>query len=319
MDSSTALVILVASDAILLLVGLILHIITIYMLSKLQHWRNQHIIMLNLSTCETVLILVRLATVPAFYHFNDPSDSLLYTIPSTVSLLGICMVYVGSMMIVTLDPLLMVIYKTRYLVCLTRRRLYVLIALSWSLGGTCFALSFIVNYETRARIAFVFIFPVISGMFLIFTASSYAIIFWKIRKIRGRRPQNTTSSSTSARSPRLKLPTLILTVFLLFIALPSIVSSAIKGQHSKISEAIVGVAYSVGLLCDGLIYLLCKSPIKCRILPRQHSHSHERRGHVYYSAFASVSQMILQLFTHYTNTVAHNQNMSQMKIKEAAL
>ena len=226
-------------DMVLLIQSMCFHTLGVYLLYKRKIRKNQHVILLHLSVSEFLISFFRFITLFYFYGNEDQDSVLAYQILRSITIQGLCVSYVIIMIVVTLDPLLMILLKVRYSTYLSKRRLFVILGTGWFLGAFNAIINFTRDYQTREKIAAKYTFPIISILFLSFAAVAYIIIYKTLRD--GQKAiQRTSVLQMKSRSIKIKVPALIILTFFLFVALPSGIQVAARSSFKKIHLALLG-------------------------------------------------------------------------------
>ena len=252
-------------DMVMLLLSMSFHALGVYLLLYRRKIRkNQHIILIHLSISEFLISFFRFLTMFYFYE-NEEQDLIIgYQVLRSITIQGLCVSYVFIMIVVTLDPLLIILLKVRYTTYLNKRRLYIILASCWFVGLLNVIINFTIDYETREKIAAKYTFPTISTLFLSFACVAYTIIYKTLRD--GQKLiQRTSVLQMKSRSIKIKVPALIMFTFFLFVALPSAIQVAAHTSFKKIHLAMLGVSYSTGFVLDALIYV-CLQPTTRQLL-----------------------------------------------------
>ena len=250
--------IVVTVDIVILLVAIGLHLFGVYLLQfKVRSKKNQNLILTHLSAIEILLPTFRLISVFYFFSYQNERKVLAYQILRTIILEGCCVTYVFILTVVTVDPLLIIFMNVKYNPSKAKRFISYALALCWFIGFVSTSVSFSVDYETREEFTAKYTFPAWCSFFLVFTVFSYVYIYVKLKNF-NQRP-GSIKNTCSRRAMKVRVPFLIVTMFFIFIALPSIFQFVYKKQLTKITYGLVGIAYAMGNAADALLYIFLQS------------------------------------------------------------
>lgn len=253
--SKTAFTLLVTMDMVLLLISICLHCFGVYLLLFRRKTRkNQHVILIHLSVSEILVSGFRTVTLVYFHQYEKQEELLVYQVLRTITIQGWCVSYVLIMIAVAVDPLLMIVLKTKYNRLVSRRRLNITLASCWVVGVLYGAVSFTQDYKTREEIAAKYTFPIICACFLLFAGGAYCVIYISVRK-GYKQMRRRTLTHTNNRTVKFRVPVLIILTFIVFVALPSGIQSAIKAEIEKSHLIALAILYSTAFVLDALIYL----------------------------------------------------------------
>lgn len=137
-----------------------------------------------------------------------------------------------------------------------------MLGVCWAVGCTYVLVSFAFSYTRREMLSKNYIFPILTSVFLIFSILSYVMIYKHIRdhnkkSLKKTLQVTTTRITVQQKRPSLKfrVPVLIILTFFLFIALPSVSQMLLRESLTKNLLLVHGLLYSLGFICDALIYL----------------------------------------------------------------
>lgn len=234
--SKTAFTLLVTMDMVLLLISICLHCFGVYLLLFRRKTRkNQHVILIHLSVSEILVSGFRTVTLVYFHQYEKQEELLVYQVLRTITIQGWCVSYVLIMIAVAVDPLLMIVLKTKYNRLVSRRRLNITLASCWVVGVLYGAVSFTQDYKTREEIAAKYTFPIICACFLLFAGGAYCVIYISVRK-GYKQMRRRTLTHTNNRTVKFRVPVLIILTFIVFVALPSGIVSNKSGNRKVASD-----------------------------------------------------------------------------------
>jgi len=261
--SSRILMTFAITDMTVQIISILLNTLGLYLVSKLKRPKNIHIILNHLSMSEIVIQVFRFVSAIYFFWYDDHEEYLGYQVTRTFTVLGLCVTYILIMSVVALDPLLIVILKTKYQTYITQRKVNKILALCWAVGVIHASTSFYFRYMDRENFAANYTFPSVTVLFVLFSATSYIVIYRAIKE----KTKNLTHGSVTTRNskPALKfrVPVLITLTFFLFCLTPSLVQSVIGIEGlSKIFMSGLGIWFSLGFIVDSLIYMFLHPIVK---------------------------------------------------------
>eukprot|EP00111_Clytia_hemisphaerica_P007136 TCONS_00020732-protein len=254
---------LVILDITLLIISSFLHIIGVFLMSKLKRPKNIHHILIQLSISEISIQVFRFASAIYVVRYDNYEEQLGYQVTRTLTVQGLCVSYVLIMIMVALDPLLIVVLKLNYQSFVTKQRTQLLLGLCWFIGLVYGGLNFVFTYKTREKISITFTFPIVTTLFIVFSVASYSMIYKAVRKqAKSIARVSVSNMKSNAPSLRFRVPVLITLTFFLFCLSPSIIQVIVGYQISKEFLLSLGISFNVGFVADALIYMLLHPMVK---------------------------------------------------------
>lgn len=258
-DETIAFVILIIVDILMIVVSICLHALGLFLMFKVkQRRKNLHTILIHLSLVEIVTQSCRFGSAVYFYIYNDNEEYLGYQVLRTLTIQGWCVTYVLVMIIIALDPLLIVTLKTSYNKYVHQKNLNIVLGVCWAFGVINGLVNFALPYLKREEIAKNFTFPIIAIVFLLSSILSYAMIYKHLQDHNNKNMARISVTSTATQKrPALKfrVPMLIVLTFFFFVAAPSAAQILVKNKLTKTVLLILGILFSIGFICDAMIYL----------------------------------------------------------------
>lgn len=244
--------------------AILVHLTGIYTIVKTRrHWKNQHLILLNLSVVSITFCLIQLPRTVYTYQIpitarNEPDRKLpIHYNRTNMAILSIQLEYILTIVIQTVDRLIAVTRPLRYHCFYTTRKCCNTIYLSW----LCSVLALIVTLSTYTQWN-----SMVAGMMLIavlmltylFVVASYIKMF---SCLKGR---NTRWSNEVKHT--LRVPLLIILIYTIFYIAPSTVYIFIvcKLKAYYLNGVYVPVL-TIGVMLDGIMYILYQGELKSMI------------------------------------------------------
>ena len=269
---STVYIVLVSFDITMIFLSLLLNLLGVYLLVQLRRPKNIHLVLTHLSIVEITVQAIRFVSIIYFFRYDDHETQLGYQITRTLTVQGFCVTYVLVMVVVALDPLLIVTLKLMYQRRVTRQKTNFLLTICWSVGLICGTGSFAFTYKERESISLKYTFPITTSLFLLFSLTSYAIIYRHVkygsRKNMNAKSLGSSTSSSTTMSIRttlkFRVPLLITSTFFLFCLTPSVVQMALRYACwlTKNMLLVIGICFSLGFIIDSLIYIFLHPMVK---------------------------------------------------------
>ena len=254
---------LVIVDITVHIISTLLNILGVYLMFKLKRPKNIHIILIHLSMSEIFIQLFRFASAIYFFVYDDHESYLGYQVTRTLTILGLCVTYILIMCVVALDPLLIVVLKTKYQTYITRKNIQIVLSLCWVVGVIHASVSFVFRYMKRESFSAKYTFPIVSVVFVSFSVTSYFVIYNSIKQQAKNLPRASVTTRNNRPTLKFRVPVLITLTFFLFCLTPSLLQSVIGVQNfSKPLFLVLGICFSLGLVVDSLIYMFLHPIVK---------------------------------------------------------
>ena len=241
----------------LLFLGVLLHSLGIYLLSKIKvAINNQNIILMHLSVFGIIS-----SSYLIVYNCNRLAGLGMdenFTVSAYLFGEGTYVIFYLIMILLTTDRLAMSLLLLKYQVIMTRKRMKIGLVLCWILGIVCGGLYAILRFRKIGISIHIFL----DGCFLILTVATYASILCKVHE-RRKLLRTNPNSHNSSHSQFYLVTCLIISSFTLFVGIPdiyrlSIPKFDIKSFYSNLSR----LAVSVNNIIDPCIYIFLQQSVR---------------------------------------------------------
>lgn len=182
------------------------------------------------------------------------------------------------MYLLTLDRFAEVYFNLKYPLYCTIRRLRYAMILLWSITGFWFIFLFVYmrkhGYDRIETFHYLYLYPVADSVFLTVSIITYSYIITLLNRVHATVPlvgiqmsSNTSKTNRTAkkRNNHLKLPTLLIISFFIFVEIPDVILFCMQHTNTNISTAVwmsCQISYAVGLIFDAVLYVLLSTSLR---------------------------------------------------------
>lgn len=244
-------------------VSIILHCIGFVLLYQTKYKSTfsqvQRFYLLNLSFFE-IIMACSLLTMSYF-----PFLSREYFLLEYLTLGGVVTMIVSMYFLITLDRLLIVYLNIRYNTVVTVKRVRWIFCGFYGISFTQATLFFTLNLKLEiVKIYKTYVFLTVSFLYILFAGFVYTYISLSNR----RRERNLSIQTSRQRKCTTVLPMLLITTFIAFFIIPSIIIGTFYLHNSDMPDDIklsMNVMYAVGLATDAVLYIFSMKRIKRKL------------------------------------------------------
>ena len=276
---SATLLVIHSVSLLVVVIALFLNVTGAILLWKFERGStNQRTILLNLSICQAIISSF-VAAVFCLRIVGLSYEDEYVQILDSVALL--CFIeYYFIMMIMTIDRFIGSKYPLRCSDIFSKRKLKMLLLLTWSLCVTMGILSSIF-YKVVTSVFENIVFPVLGVMTLCCIATVYGYIMYVVsaRKL----ATSTTARRRNTESRQLiKMTAIIASTFITFTVIPDFVLAFTRQDISKELEGIIFFWFYSGLAADPITYLLIRKRLRksffniCKCCCRRYQAEHRQ-------------------------------------------
>ena len=278
MENTNFLILILTLD----IVNFVLHSIGLHYLRILYPgWRNkqQRLLIANLSLCEALCSILFATQEIIFINGPKTDDVSIYIQINTT--VGLNLVFYASIIFITLDRLLHVVFRGTH-------EHYCTLFLTKCLIGTLWLTAFLLNIffccaygitgEYYESWIIKYILPALDGIFLIITSTSYTTIIVISKR-------SSQSVGVELKRAPFVMASLLVLSFVLFIIVPDITSTVYRSQRINMEELLwyfLAILYRLSITSDAILYILLSYDIRrslyCKFknlfnLAERHQHS----------------------------------------------
>ena len=252
----------------------------IYKLRNTQTHRNQQTLIFHLSISLIIISLSSFVRHVSLYVNDTESDTESIERRQYIKIFshtGTCFVYYMDMLYIIIDRLLSVALDLRYRMYCTKRRLKILLLVTWAIAigmivgfGTA---HYKFTYDWEGPI-YLYIYPTLDAAVVLASVAMYSYIFVEYKRSSERRRamiQIQGSSSTPLSSFRLFrqskffIQILLVGSFTAFVVLPDLVLMYYGALGMEISETVCeycSISYTISDMTCGLIYIFLQPSVR---------------------------------------------------------
>ena len=231
---------------ILTLIGLLLNTLGIYCLYKQEgDTRKQRILLANLSFIEIIKMIYNYVSL-TFYHYKTDWYIENYRHFDVVEV-SIMSVLYASMLVISIDRLSCLVLHIKYNCYVTEKLIKLGLIIVWLMGFACGPVMwFLISDNEYAKIYYYMTFDIA----IIIAAGVTYLLFGRLIKQRNRTFVNDRSMKNLKNL--FLVPSLIVTTFVLFNAIPDLI---MVRHFNKVLYNVTAILWVLGLSSDPLIYI----------------------------------------------------------------
>ena len=236
---------------------------------------SQQLYLINLAVSEGSLNFLQLLTNHVGVDVDSSSLTVVRHYIKTVRGYGFNTVYLLTMIYLTFDKLLDIHLNIKYHLYWNEQRTKYLITTTWCLTLTSAITVSIVYHYTGFKVhegLDLYVYPTFNIIFLIIASLTYGFIFHKYKKSRHPPVQlgNTQVRQSTFRvfqRSRFYIPVLLITSFILFMAVPDFIQMACvaSGQSHDghfVLTTCLRILWAISYFIDAVIYILIKTSVR---------------------------------------------------------
>ena len=222
-----------------------------------QRNTNQRIILLNLSLCEvitsvavTVYLSLKVAGLTMLSEYVRILDDVIF---------HIFIEYYFIMIIMAIDRFIGTKFPLKHSYIFSKRRLKMLLALTWCLSVLLGILSNIFSEDLRSIFHGIML-PTLDilSLFCIGVAYGYILYVVRTRKL----PASVSARRNTESKQLIKMTAIIASTFILFVIIPDFMLAFFRGEMSRETEGVVFCCFYLALVADPITYLLIRKRLR---------------------------------------------------------
>lgn len=251
----------------------LLHIVGCYLLVcqyKNGSHNSQQLFLINLAVSEGALNFLQFLTNR---KLESISKFQLYI--KTLRGYGFNTVYLLTMIYLTLDKLFDIVLNIRYPLYWSEDRTKILLKVTWVISISSAITVSIVYHFTRFKVLEaldLYVYPTLNLIFLICAGVTYVFIFHKYKQSRIPPVSSVTGQQREStfkifRKSRFYIPVLLITTFILFMAIPDFVQTFYVAMgndhnHNFVLNTTLRILWALCYISDAIIYIWLKDSVR---------------------------------------------------------
>ena len=209
--------------------ALALNTIGIYFIRRQGSQRtHQSLIILHLSIIQIPISIAYVSYwILVWIYGEEPNAGLNWTLPIWISTR---VILISIIFILTADRLLAIKYSLRYMVIISKRKLNMVLIVSWASGLVIFSILKSLRSEIYVHFILVIALPIVDSVLLVFILYTYCYIILRIRRRRQafRDSSVNTQQMQQGSGQALRVSTVIIISYVICFILPGYTDSIIR-------------------------------------------------------------------------------------------